>query len=162
MNMLADAGVRPDLPPPTLSFMRLALSAAVGEAEERAAAVAASIKLAGSGPAQAIACLFTAGLLQSPDGLFEIAEADYLRSGNPPVPMRHTAHELSVNDQHRRVTQILFTPVFGDVRDDPRFLSVCDQIGLSRYWDATGLRPDFQRMMQNPKVANDQSSPALP
>jgi len=160
MNMLADAAVRPDLPPPALGFMRLALSAAVGEAKERAAAVAASIKLAGSGPAQAIACLFTAGLLQSPDALFEIAEAYYLRSGNVPVPTRHTAHELSVNEQHRRVTQILFTPVFGDVRDDPRFSSVCDQIGLSRYWDATGLRPDFQRTVQNPKVAAFQKAGA--
>jgi hypothetical protein len=145
MNMLADAAVRPDLPPPALGFMRRALSVAAGGAEERAAAIAASIELAASGPAQAIACLFAAGLLQSPDALFEIAEAYYLRSGNLPVPTRHTAHELSVSDQHRRVTQILFTPVFGAVRDDRRFLSVCDQTGLSRYWDATGLRPDFER-----------------
>jgi hypothetical protein len=140
MNMLADAVVRPDLPPPALGFLRQALLAAVGDAEERTAAVAASIKLAGSGPSQAIACLFTAGLLQSPDAIFEIAEAYYFQSGNVPVPIRHTARELSVNDQHRRVTQILFTPVFAGVRDDPRFLSVCHRAGLSGYWEATGLR----------------------
>jgi len=162
VNMLADAAVRPDLPPPALGFMRQALFAAGGDADERAVALAASIKLAGSGPAQAIASLFTAGLLQSPDALFEIADAYYLRSGDLPVPTRHTAHELSVNDQHRRVTQILFTPVFADVRDDPRFLSVCDRIGLSRYWDATGLRPDFQNTVQDTIVANDESNPTLP
>jgi DNA-binding winged helix-turn-helix (wHTH) protein len=153
MNMLADAAVRPDLPPLALGFMRQALLAVAGNAEERTASVVASIKLAGSGPAQAIACLFTAGLLQSPDAIFEIAEAYYFRSGNVPVPMRHTAHELSVNDQHRRVTQVLFTPVFAGVRDDPRFRSLCHRAGLSSYWEATGLRPDFQRLAQNPKAA---------
>jgi len=144
MNMLADAAVRPDLPPPALGFMRQALLAAVGEAAERTAALAASITIAGAGPAQAIASLFSAGLLQSREAIFEIAEAYYFRTGKVPVPMRHTAHELSVNDQHRRVTQILFTPVFEGMRDDPRFLSLCHRAGLSSYWDATGLRPDFQ------------------
>ena len=153
MNMLDGAAIRPDLPPPALGFMRQALFAAVGNAAQRTAAIAASIKRAGSGPAQAIACLFTAGLLQSPDATFEITEAYYFQGGTVPVPIRHTAHELSVNDQHRRVTQILFTPVFAGVRDDPRFLSVCHRSGLSSYWEATGLRPDFQRLAQNPKEA---------
>jgi len=145
LSMLADAAVRPDLPPPALAFMRQTLLAAVGAAEERNAALAASIKIAGTGPAQAIASLFTAGLLQSRDAIFEIAEAYYFRTGNAPVPMRHTAEELSVNDQHRRVTQILFTPVFNGMRDDPRFVSICQRAGLSSYWEVSGLRPDFQR-----------------
>ncbi len=146
MQMLADLVVRPDLPLPALEFMRQALSAAAGGAAERAAAVGASIKLAGSGPALAISCMFATGLLRSPDALFRIAEAYYLRSGDLPVPIRHTALEPSINDQHRRVTQILFTPVFAGVRDDPRFQSICQRAGLSHYWDVTGLCPDYRKV----------------
>ena len=119
MNMLDDAAIRPDLPPPALGFMRQALFAAVGNAAERTAAIAASIKRAGSGPAQAIACLFTAGLLQSPDATFEIAEAYYFQGGNVPVPIRHTAHELSVNDQHRRVLLSIASLMAGSRLDRP-------------------------------------------
>ena len=146
MRMRANWGVRPDLPLPALEFMRQALSAAAGGAAERAAAVGASIKLAGSGPALAISCMFATGLLRSPDALFRIAEAYYLRSGDLPVPIRHTALEPSINDQHRRVTQILFTPVFAGVRDDPRFQSICQRAGLSHYWDVTGLCPDYRKV----------------
>jgi len=144
LEMLSDTAVRPDLPPPMRGFMRQVLIAAEPDASGRGDSIAASVRMAGSGPAQAIACLFAAGLLRSADAVFEIAEGYYFRSGNVPVPLRHTSEELSVNDQHRRVTQILFTPVFEGTRADPRFKSICDRIGLSSYWESTGQLPDYQ------------------
>ena len=57
--------------------------------------------------------------------------------------MRRVEGEPSINDQHRRVTQILFTPAFADARADSGFDRLCDRIGLSEYWDATGAPPDF-------------------
>jgi hypothetical protein len=72
-----------------------------------------------------------------------VANAYYLRLGSGPVPLRRTSREPSVNDQHRRVTQMLFTPALRVMRADPRFLAMCDRMGLAAYWEAEGFNPDF-------------------
>src|SRR5207302_8686909 len=102
-----------------------------------------SVGIARTGPANAIAALFALGLLERPDEAFDLVEAYYLRGGNGPVPVQHTEAELSLNEHHRRLTQILFTPAFEGMRADPRFMAMCDRIGLSRYWDENGVTPDF-------------------
>lgn len=143
LDMLGDAAARPDVPPAMLGFLRTVMGAAVSNRGDAAGAVVeASIKLVASGPAQAIASLFALGLLGTEEVL-DAAESYYLRDGKYPAPMQHSAHELSINDQHRRVTQILFTPAFEQVRTSTRFLSLCDRIGLTRYWETSGLPPDF-------------------
>lgn len=144
LEMLADKAVRPNVPMPALAFFRHVIGSVVNSAPEQIeSAVAASRRIAAAGPAQAIASLFGLGLLNASDDAFEVAEAYYLRKGSVPVPLRHTVGELSVNEQHRRVTQILFTPVFASMRTDPRFRSLCEHIGLSNYWEISGLNPDF-------------------
>ena len=43
-----------------------------------------------------------------------------------------------------RFTPWLFTPPVASMRADPRFLELCDGIGLTDYWRARGVRPDYQ------------------
>ena len=146
LGMLQEPEVRPAIPPPMLAFVRQVLTARLQGTEAMVEeAAAASRRVAASGPAQAIASLFALGLLGHDAALLEVAEAYYVRSGSHPVPMRHTASSLSITDQHRRVTQILFTPVFAAARHEPRFMALCERIGLVRYWDSSGLTPDFAR-----------------
>jgi hypothetical protein len=40
--------------------------------------------------------------------------------------------------------QWLFTPPCAIMRADPRFLPLCDGIGLTDYWKGRGVRPDYQ------------------
>jgi DNA-binding winged helix-turn-helix (wHTH) protein len=142
--MIEDSVVLPSVPALALSFFRGVLAALELRHQPKIdEAVQASLALAQTGPANAIASMFALGLLDQRDEIFAVAEAYYLRTGPGPVPIRHTDAELSLNEQHRRLTQILFMPVFGDMRSDPRFLSICEQIGLRRYWEETGNRPDF-------------------
>jgi DNA-binding winged helix-turn-helix (wHTH) protein len=48
-----------------------------------------------------------------------------------------------VNDYSRRMTQWLFTPPVAVMRSDPRFARLCDQFGLTAYWRARHVRPDY-------------------
>ena len=57
--------------------------------------------------------------------------------------MNHSVLDAAVNDQHRRVTQILFTPVCTAMRADARFMPLCERMGLAEYWAETRLPPDF-------------------
>ncbi|MBS0478856.1 MAG: hypothetical protein JSR79_06100 [Proteobacteria bacterium] len=86
--------------------------------------------------------------------LEQIADAYYVRAGNTPVPLRHTDADLSLNEQHRRLTQILFTPVFREVRGDRRFVKICERIGLRQHWDDIGEEPDFL----NPGAVTDSTN----
>jgi hypothetical protein len=40
--------------------------------------------------------------------------------------------------------QWLFTPACAAMRADPRFLQLCEGIGLVDYWRSRGVRPDYQ------------------
>ena len=144
LAMLADTVARPQVPAPAMQFLREVLEAvACGAPHAIEQAVSASKRLALTGPANANAALFALGLMDRSDEAFAVAEGLYFGTGVGPVPTRHTAAEPSLNEQHRRLTQILFTPVFGRWRDDPRFMAICDRIGLCRYWEEEGLTPDF-------------------
>lgn len=144
LAMVDDEAARPAVPPPALRLLRMVLSAAAnGSANALDEAAAVAGQAAQTGPAQAITALFALGLLQRTDDAFALAGAYYLRSGKGPVPVRHTDGEPSVNDQHRRVTQILFTPACAAMRDDARFARLCERVGLLAHWQQTGLAPDF-------------------
>ena len=142
--MLEDQVTRPDIPAPTLNLLKMAMTAALsGSIDEVEHAATAARKAAASGPARAITALFALGLLRRVDDAFAVADAYYLREGSGPVPVRHTAGEPSINDQHRRLTQILFTPACAEMRDDSRFMTLCERAGLADYWEQTGFEPDF-------------------
>lgn len=144
LDMIEDATLRPRMPEPAIGYLRSVLGASEhGGSVQKGRAVEASRKTALTGPANALAAIFGLGLLDRPDDAFAVADGYYLRAGSGPVPVRHTQAEPSVNEQHRRLTQILFTPVFAKLRPDRRFLQLCERIGLCRYWDQNALNPDF-------------------
>jgi DNA-binding winged helix-turn-helix (wHTH) protein len=146
LAMLDDAAARPLIPAPMFRVLQMVMRAAA--TREQAAveeAVQACRTAAERGPAQAVAALLALGLFDAVDEAFEVAYAYYARAGDSPVPVRHMAGDASINDQHRRVTQPLFTPACASLRSDPRFAVLCERIGLTAYWNESGLQPDYQQ-----------------
>jgi DNA-binding winged helix-turn-helix (wHTH) protein/Flp pilus assembly protein TadD len=58
-------------------------------------------------------------------------------TGNPKSPM-------SARSTAWRFAPWLFTPPIAGMRADPRFEALVDQIGLTAYWRARGVKPDYQ------------------
>ena len=144
LAMIDEKRARPALPAAFLAYLRQVITAfASGEPELVSNAIARSRDHAAAGPAHAISSLFGLGLLRAHCDAFDVAEAYYFHAGERPVPARHMPGEPSITDQHRRVTQILFTPVFAAMRTDPRFGKICDRIGLTSLWSEGGLEADF-------------------
>jgi len=145
LSMLDDADTRPRMPEPAIRLLRLPVVAYIeGGTAAIDEAARVCVTFGAGGPAQAISAFQGLGLLGRVDDLFEVAYAYYVREGPGPVPLRRTNDEPSINDQHRRVTQALFTPALAAMREDqPRFVELCERMGLAAYWEATGLSPDF-------------------
>jgi hypothetical protein len=57
---------------------------------------------------------------------------------------QNQANGKDVDDYSRRMTQWLFTPPVAIMRADPRFQKLCDAFGLTAYWRARGVKPDYQ------------------
>jgi DNA-binding winged helix-turn-helix (wHTH) protein len=110
---------------------------------------------AARGPAQAVSGLMALCALNVIDETFDVARGYYLGVGLAATPLRWNARDPSITDQHRRVTQPLFIPSAAGMRQDPRFLPLCDDMGLTAYWDEFGIEPDFLS-------ANSQSMTAQP
>ena len=53
------------------------------------------------------------------------------------------SREITNDAAWRLGVQWLFTPPCASMRADPRFLSLCDGIGLKAYWRRRGVRPDY-------------------
>jgi hypothetical protein len=69
------------------------------------------------------------------DSAFDFANKLLLfRAGPAGRPARSTAW---------RFTPWLFTPPVAAMRADPRFIALCDGIGLTEYWDKRRIRPDY-------------------
>ena len=60
----------------------------------------------------------------------------------PLWPTEPIARLASINDQHRRKTNMLFVPVSANMRADPRFSRLTRDIGLADYWSRAQITPD--------------------
>ena len=109
----------------------------------RAEAIDANLAAAARGPAQCVQAIVNLSGLGEVDAAFDVARGYYLRSGPLPVGIRKTASDPTVNELHRRATQPLFIPTAASMRADPRFLPLCEEMGLARYWQDAGVTPDF-------------------
>lgn len=105
--------------------------------------ISSAMHVASVGPANAVAALTMLCAFEAVDEIFDVAYGYYLGQGRAATPLRWNAGDPSITDQHRRVTQLLFIPAATKMREDSRFLPLCDEIGLSAYWDEFGLIPDF-------------------
>lgn len=134
------------IPQPMPAFLRQTVDAATSSGGATIdQAVGNAVALAARGPAQAIASLFALGLFGRIDESFAVARRYYLRDGEVPVPLQPQADHPQLNEQHRRVTQILFTPACSAMRDDARFPDLCSAISLTDFWNETGITPDYLR-----------------
>jgi DNA-binding winged helix-turn-helix (wHTH) protein len=78
------------------------------------------------------------------DSAFRIIDGFLLSKGTVVQrPTKRSRHVL-VNNRGWRETQWLWVPPTARLRADPRFLLLCRTLGLVAYWDARGIRPDYQ------------------
>jgi hypothetical protein len=76
------------------------------------------------------------------DTAFEMTDGFVLWRGKF-ISMNRT-NGRAADDYSRRMTQWLFTPPVAIMRADTRFGSLCDAFGLTAYWRARGVKPDYQ------------------
>lgn len=76
------------------------------------------------------------------DTAFEMTEGFLLWRGK--TLSEGTQDTRVVDNYNRRMTQWLFTPPCGVMRADPRFGKLCDDFGLTAYWRARNVKPDYQ------------------
>lgn len=151
LRLVSDTGERPELPSSLVQFLirGAELLSAGRKAEtrhgERTIFLSRAIEVASIGPANAVAALTMLCAFEAIDESFDVAYGYYMGRGRTATPLRWNAQDPSITDQHRRVTQLLFIPSARKMREDARFLPLCDEIGLSAYWDEFGLTPDFLR-----------------
>ena len=139
-----DQAARPQLPPPMLETLRLAISAA-GNREPVAIDAAVVRVMAGVGRSVAAVVngLMLLNLMGATDRAFDLARAYYLEQGPIIAAMQWRPGQPVVPDQRRRKTNPLFTPTAAAMRRDPRFLPLMHEMGLTEYWARRGIRPDF-------------------
>lgn len=144
-QQLGDAELRPPIPPPALATFETTVASLLdpGSEAKRHAAVRANVAAAERGPAQSVAAIIHLSGIGAVEECFLVAQGYFLRSGEMAVGARKSGSDPSVNDQHRRVTQMLFLPVTEPLRRDPRFAGLCSDMGLSEYWRRAALVPDF-------------------
>jgi DNA-binding winged helix-turn-helix (wHTH) protein len=132
-------------PPARLAMWRTGLSALEQPSADKIAAaqdaVFGAARRAGPLAVQGVMIL---GALAQTDAAFAVANGFLLWQG--PVTRAGAATVKSLTDAAWRInTQWLFTPPTAVMRADPRFLPLCDGIGLTDYWRKRAVRPDYQR-----------------
>jgi tetratricopeptide (TPR) repeat protein len=88
---------------------------------------------------QGVQIMSAAGDLET---AFAIAEGALLSVG-PIVLHERSGSNAAENGAWRASTQWMFTPATDRMRPDPRFLRICDGIGLTDYWRKRGVKPDY-------------------
>ena len=97
------------------------------------------------GPSNAINALLLLNGLGEIDRAFDVANAYLLEDGPLMASVRWRPGQVTVNDQRRRKTHLLFVPVTAPMPADARFHMLTERIGLTEYWRRAGVTPDFMR-----------------
>jgi DNA-binding winged helix-turn-helix (wHTH) protein/tetratricopeptide (TPR) repeat protein len=130
-------------PPPEIAVWRAALKAIDSRApNDIAAARDACLESARKLPGMASKVVMLLGALGEVDAAFEVTDGFLLWRGK--FVLANQADGKLANDYTRRMTQWLFTPPVAVIRADPRFLALSEELGLSAYWRARGVQPDYQ------------------
>lgn len=108
------------------------------------AATSAALGLAkrGVGFAQN-AIVFTAATNQV-NTAFQIIDAFYFDRGFALGEARYSKEQAMYSAERTRPTFFLFIPRLASVRRDPRFAPLVAELGLERYWQASGIEPEYR------------------
>jgi hypothetical protein len=132
----------PDFSGTPAAMWRKALSALdTRAADDIAVAREALLEQADKDPVMVNDIVMLLGALGQTDAAFEVTEGFLLWRGKF-VSADHSDGK-KMDDYSRRMTQWLFTPPVAAMRADPRFLKLCDEFGLTAYWRARNVRPDY-------------------
>ena len=107
-------------------------------AHQRAANVAA----APLSPGLSVHAILIMGALEEVDTAYSIIDGLLLRRGGLVTQVDSGQGPSPASDPLWRQTQWLFTPATKSLRAAPRFLSLCDVIGLAEFWRGRGIPPD--------------------
>lgn len=145
LAMLAPDLPQPDLPPSFFALLRTTFSAlASGSATDIIRATDAQRAAAAISPSNATNAIMYLTALRDLDGAYRVAEGYLARQGPVAVRLQTMPDQPIINDQRWRKTMMLFLTAMAPFRADRRFTNLCDEIGLSEYWRAAGVTPDFR------------------
>ncbi|HEY9012216.1 MAG TPA: winged helix-turn-helix domain-containing protein [Devosia sp.] len=106
------------------------------------AAVEACLDAARYRQSSAVQMIPLLAFLGAVDDAFAVADGYYLDRGPVKVPHKFGRAEPSIVEMRERMTTWLFVPTARSLWRDPRFRSLCKEIGLVDYWRSAGIRPD--------------------
>jgi tetratricopeptide (TPR) repeat protein len=78
------------------------------------------------------------------DDAFALAEAYYFGRGFVVPDVRWSRTQGTYTPQRERLTAFLFVPPVSSMHTDPRFEGLMTELGLNRYWQQTGISPDYR------------------
>lgn len=105
----------------------------------------ACIESAETAPPLANEAVQIACALDDRDTAFDMANGILLARG-PIIPRQRPGSASAVENAGWRIsTQWMFTPPVKVMYSDPRFLPLCEGIGLTDYWHRRGVKPDYMR-----------------
>jgi DNA-binding winged helix-turn-helix (wHTH) protein/tetratricopeptide (TPR) repeat protein len=107
-----------------------------------AEATDANLAAARANPGQAIYAAMALSQLGQLDAAFAVIDGLLLSKGGLVSDRPIVPRSFDANAPSWCRTQWLFMPPLASVRADGRFRSLCDQLGLTRYWEVRGTRPD--------------------
>lgn len=140
---LEDAAVRPNLPPWFLELLRVSLLALkTKERRDVSRATQAVLAAVSRGPSNSVNAIMILNGLGEIDKAFDVANAYLLERGPIIASLQWREGQVSVNDQRRRKTNMLFNPVGAPMRADPRFAKLTEDFGLAEYWRQANVVPD--------------------
>ncbi|WCM28162.1 winged helix-turn-helix domain-containing protein [Sphingomonas sp. QA11] len=109
------------------------------------AAIAMNMAAARRAAGQAENTIQFAGALGRLDDAFALADAYFFGRGFRVGDVRFTEQQGGYTRPADRRTVPLFMPTTGAMRADPRFERLATEIGLTRYWAQSGIRPDYKK-----------------
>jgi tetratricopeptide (TPR) repeat protein len=140
LGHLEAAAARPDLPPWMVGTLRAAMEALVsGRPADAAQAKERLLADVARSPSASVNALLILNGLGELDRAFEVARAYLLEEGPLMASVQWRPGQVLVNDQRRRKTHMLFTPVTAAMRRDPRFPELAERVGLAAYWRTRGI-----------------------
>jgi hypothetical protein len=132
------------MPESAVANWRISLKAlATGSPKDIDAAMASTVDRLARSPAAAVNGICIAAKLGDLDSAFTMADAYLLRRGPHVGVLRSGPDQLPLTDQRWQMTMMLFIPATAAMRSDPRFMALCEDMGMADYWRSSRTQPDF-------------------